>query len=170
MATRKHQDRYANIARANVIESAAGTETFQELLTGISLGQGVGILIDQIDYHVNANQAEELLATGDSISMGWTTSDSSGSLSFAKRTCLHYVNIHQGTIIGTPASGGTLFVSPVSYQFFPALIVAAPRLFLGVLGASLANPLNIDSRLYFRYIDLTSQEYLELAETFVLVQ
>lgn len=162
-------DRFANLAHVQVVESAAGTATYQELLTGISLGQGIGILIDQIEYFLGSGTIELLLAAGDEVSMGWTTSNAAGSLGYDQRRTIHQANINAGTIVGTPASGAGIIAMPLVYQFFPPLIVAAPRIYLATLGISLASVVTVDSRLYFRYTSLSPQEYLELAETFQLV-
>lgn len=169
MATRKHQDKYANIARQDVLQSAANAETFEELQTGISLGQGTGMLIDQIDYYIPPATMELLLLASDQLICGWTTSDAAGALGNDRRTSLHVTQIALGPVIGAAASAGTPFVTPLAFQFFPALIIAAPRLFLGMDSESIAAAGRCSSRIYFRYIDLSAQEYLELAETFVLV-
>lgn len=164
----KQTDKFANVAAVGVTESAAGTMTFAEMTTGVALGRQTGILIDQLDYYVDTTSLERLLATQDAIEIGWFSSNSMSSFNVADRRQLHQISITQGTIIGTPASGGTIHISPMVYQFFPPMIIAAPRLFLGVLGTSIAQVLTIQSRMYFRYIDLSPQEYIELAEAFVL--
>lgn len=169
MATRLHQDKYANVARQAVTLSAANTETFAELITGISLGMGIGMLIDQIDYYINQSHIEKLLAAGDSLTMGWTTSSATGALGIDKSTTLHLMSISTGLIIGTPASGSVTHKQPEIFQFFPPIIIATPRLFLGGVSASLASAIGFNSRIYFRYIDLSTREYLELAEAFVLI-
>lgn len=164
----KSTDKYANVAALTLIESAAGTMTYQELLTGVSLGRQTGILIDQIEYLVPTLQLEKILATGDDIEVGWFVSNTASDFDMNDRRQIHQVMFNQGTIIGTPASGAALFVQPIVFQFFPPMIVAAPRIFLGAKGSSLGSAMAAESRIYFRYIDLTSQEYIELAEAFVL--
>jgi len=169
MAENRPQDRYANIAAAQVVMSGADAETFTELITGISLGQGKGMLIDQIDYHVAQAALEDLVATGDSLQMGWTTSNVAGSLGLTRRTTIHIAQLMSGPIIGTPASAGLPISLPLVYQFNPSMIVATPRLYLAADSNSLAAAASVTSRFYFRYIDLTTREYLELAEAYVLV-
>lgn len=163
-------DQYANIARATVTQSGNNVETFSELLTGISLGQGMGMVIDQIDYYPTGPSLELLLAAGDSLTYGWTTSDTPTSLGAGNRTTLHIMSHTLGPIIGTPASAGGLVTLPFSFPFNPAIIIAAPRLFIGINSASLAGVGQVQSRFFFRYRKLSAQQYLELAETFVLVQ
>lgn len=166
---RKQEDRYSNVAAAVVTETAAGTLTFTELLTGISLGQGTGLLIDQFDYYPNGATLELLVATGDRFLMGWTVNNTVSSLEPTTSGVIHSMRMSVEPVIGTPASGGHPILMPVSFQFFPSMIVASPRLYLGVQSNSLTSAAAGRARIYFRYIDLTSQEYLELAEAFVLV-
>jgi len=163
------EDRYTNLAAVRVVESAANTITFIEMLTGISLGQGIGMLIDQIEYHVAQAGIEALNTTGDFLSFGWFTSNAPTNFRLTDRRLIHAAVLNKGGVIGTPASAQELVIQPLVYQFFPAMIIAAPRLFLAVEGTSLATPVTLDSRIYFRYIELTDKEYLELAETFILV-
>ena len=163
------RDRYANFAQVTVTETGANTETFTDMLTGISLGQRIGILVDQIDYYILPQTLELIIATGDAFTFGWTTSNAAGSLAVDSRRTIHIAWVTIGTIIGTAASAGNLFVQPLSFKFDPPIIIASPRIFGVALGASLAAAGRIDSRLYYRYEPLTSQEYLELAETFLLV-
>jgi len=166
---RAHEDRYTNLAAAVVVESAASTITYIELLTGISLGQGIGMLIDQIDYHIDQGVFADLTGADDQLVYGWGTSNSPTSIGVEDRRFIHVARTQKRAVIGTAASAAELTHGPLVYQFFPAMIVANPRLYLAVQGISLASPATIGSRLYFRYIPLTDKEYLELAETFILV-
>lgn len=166
---RGSEDRFSNLASIVVVESAANTLTFVELLTGISLGLGIGMLIDQIDYYPSIATVEDLVATGDRIRMALTTSNAGSNLNVSDNRVIHMAQLMVEPIVGSAASGGSPFKTPIIHQFFPPMIVAAPRLYGAVQGASLAAAGNITVRLYFRYITLTSQEYLELAETFILV-
>lgn len=112
-------DRFANFAQATVTESGANTETFSEVLTGISLGQGIGILVDQIDYYILPAMLELIVASGDAFMFGWTTSSGVGALGVDSRRTIHVARVSIGTVIGTPASAGNLFVQPLSFKFDP---------------------------------------------------
>lgn len=162
----RSSDKYANIASASTVIDNA-TYTFTELLTGISLGQGMGIVIDQIDYTRTITALADLDNDSDYVQYGWTTSNTLTSLAVTTRGVIHsemLARIDAGT-----AGDSHILQEPHVAQFFPPLIVAAPRLFLATYGGGTVSEGNIQSRIYFRYISLTSQEYLELAETFVLV-
>ena len=164
----KREDRFANIASAQVSESAANTLTYQEVLTGVSLGSGVGLLVDSIQYAPQQGSLEYLIASLDSITMGWTTS-SAANLYLSDRRVIDVLLLLSEVPLGTPANGGTLLALPIKHEFSPPIIVATPRLYLGVMGNSLASGIIVDSRMLFRYQPLTSQEYLELAESTLLV-
>ena len=163
----QREDRFANIAAARVTESAAGTITFTEMLTGISLGQGVGMLIDQIDYYVGFGTLEDVVDLADRLHVFVGSSDDvTDPAVMTDRRILHSMGM-TGVMVGAVVSL-THEYRPRVYQFFPPLIIAAPRLYLGILGVSLASPAVADVRIYFRYVGLSPQQYLELAESFVL--
>lgn len=164
---RKNEDRFTNLASATVTESAANTFTRSELHTGIGLGQGVGILIDQIDYIFSVSGLEAIVAAGDQLAAGWHASSSITGFDQNDRRQIHQVALSQ-ILVGAVVSQ-THIQQPLIYQFFPPMIIAAPRLYLAILGTSLAIAGAVTSRVFFRYIELTDKEYLELAETFILV-
>lgn len=163
---RKNEDRFANIANVQVDVDNA-TYNFTELLTGISLQMGMGILIDKIEYQLSSAALLDLDADGDGIQFAWCTSNTLTSIDMDKKGV-----IHQGYVLRADAgTAGDHWVheQPYTFEFTPAIIVAAPRLYLGSLGIGAVSEGILRSRLYFRYINLTAQEYLEIAETFVLV-
>ena len=168
MAFGKREDRFANIASARVEESAPNTLTYQEILTGVSLGSGVGLLVDSVQYAPQQSTIQQLIAALDSITMGWTTS-SAASLILSDRRVIDVLMLYSEPPLGTPASGASPIEMPIKHEFTPPIIVATPRLYLGVMGNSLTGVAYVDSRMLFRYQPLTPQEYLELAESTLLV-
>ena len=167
MPPQRREDRFANLASAEVTESAAGVMTFAELLTGISIGAGIGILFDKISYQLNISSIADILASGDAIQCGWFTSSDAVAFNYNDRRLIDSMILQTPPVIGAVASSGQPVLMPVIHDFSPPLIIASPRIFLGALGVSLGNPVNVISRLYFRYQPLTPVEYLELAEAFV---
>ena len=172
MAAGRPTDKYSNVAAITNLMNGVNVMSWDELLTGISLGQGVGMVIDQIDYWFDGIETEMVVET-DRAAAGWAVSNAPASLiSGAAKSDARI--IHQ-CIISQPGdgtannSGTNPLVYPITYQFFPGLIVAAPRLFFGAHSTGFAAAVTLSSRLYFRYLELTSQEYLELAEAFILV-
>ncbi len=166
---KRNEDRFTNLASGDVTETAANTLTYGELITGISLGVGIGMLIDEIDYLIGAGALDDLVAVGDTINAAWFTSNAPTAIELSDRRLIHMMRMNFPPTVGTPASASAPIVQPKVYQFFPAMIVAAPRIYFGVQGVSLAAAARVQSRIFFRYVDLSTQEYLELAEAFILV-
>lgn len=161
------RDRFANIATGDVTMTAANAITFDEVLTGVSLGVGVGIIIDQIDYEWTAVSLRELLGNADQLQGAWLTSaDATDLADLSDRRILH-AHVLTAVIVGAVVS---LWVhkQPDPYQFFPPIIVASPRIYLGANTQGAAAASRLRSRMYFRFIELSPAEYLELAETFQL--
>lgn len=166
---RTAEDRFSNIASGSVTESGANVLTFTELQTGIGLGQGIGMLIDQLDYYPSDNALADLVAAGDSLNMGWTVNNTVASINPDVSGVIHQCRLSVEPVIGSAASGGSPFLVPMVFQFFPPMIIAAPRIYMAVQGNSLAAASVVRFRMYFRYLPLSAQDYLELAEAFVLV-
>lgn len=162
-------DKYANVLTGTATANGA-TVVSVEIQTGISLGKGVGMLIDQIDYDTQELMSDFVAgAEADYLHIAW------GVHTFTQANDFRYDNnrmIHKQTIrrtdIGVAASG-MITINPQVYQFIPALIVAAPRLTINLLGSAAISGTNVYSRVYFRYVDLSDKEYLEVAESFVLL-
>ncbi len=169
MPIQTREDRFANLAALGVTESVVGTIEHAELLTGISIGAGIGILIDRIEFIFSVTTLAAINAVGDYIKAGWFTSKEASDFNFSDRRLISMVSLHPEPVTGTPASANSIFVQPLFVAFSPPLIIASPRLYLGVLGGNLGVNASVVSRMYFRYQPLTDKEYLELAETFVLV-
>lgn len=157
-------DKYANVATVSVTASGASV-VFSEFITGISLATGMGILIDKIEYWFNKAD-QQVLINNESMMMGIVTNNSLTAIDPSKAQVLHHTMVHR-TDYGT-AANALLHKFPTVFDFVPPMIVAAPKLYLA-FDSSDAGSANIHyARIYFRYIKLTTQEYLELAEAFIL--
>ena len=162
------QDSYANIMAAEVVESAAGTITFTEMLTGAGFGSNRGMVIDEIDYFIPQATATLMDADNDRLHYGLTLSSGVTDLEDSSDTrILHSAGLNI-MAIGTAASGVIMF-NPQVYQFFPPLIHGQPRIFLAIVSGALASAATIRVRIYWRYVDLTPAAILEIAETFAVV-
>jgi hypothetical protein len=159
-------DIFANVLHVNVTMSAANTSTYTEITTGISLGSKVGILVDQIEYRPDVSVINEMTADGDNFSFMLATSSAAGySLGDSRVIDLKTLYRHD---MGVAASG-QLIELPIVKYFNPAIILGTPRLFFFMTSAGLASAGSGSARVYFRYITLTSEQYLEIAETFINV-
>jgi len=159
-------DRFQNILSAEVIESAASTITFAQVQTGASLGMRLGLIIDAIDFYPTSAAIILMTTSNDKIIMAWCTSDQVTDLEDeADSRILHVVRL-QRMDFGTAASG-VLLKFPIHEEFTPPRILASPNLYLAVVGSGLASAITLRSRMSFRFISLSAQEYLEIAETFL---
>lgn len=154
---------------ARVVMSAADTLTFQELNTGVSLGQNLGILIDEIDYYVTQPNIGLMSADSDRISIALTSDNTPSAIHSDDMSDRRIIDsYHLGTrVVGAIVSQGFLEY-PVRHQFFPPIIIASPQLYVGMETAGLASAGNAVVRILYRFIPLSAQDYLELAETFLL--
>ncbi len=165
-------DKFANIATVQVTETAADVITFQELRTQVGIEpdreSAQAMIIDEIDYLLDAATLGALSADGDALSYAVTISNAVPALNdFTDRRILHSGFVQRNDF-GVAASGW-VFQQPLVYQFFPPLITAERSLFLGVQGSltGIANILR--ARIYHRIVRISQAEFLELAEVFRLV-
>lgn len=160
-------DRFQNVLTAQVLASAANVLTFAEVQTGASLGLGLGLVIDTMDFWPNNTSLAEMTAANDRIVMAWCTSDQVDDLEDPSDSRIIHAMSYARRDAGTAANA--LFqLTPFHHEFTPPRIVAIPRVYLATISAGLASANRVFARLGFRYIKLTDKEYLELAETFLL--
>jgi len=159
-------DRFQNILSAEVTTSAANVLTFAEVQTGASLGMRLGLVIDSIDMYPAQAVLAEMTTAGDRILMAWCTSDQVTDLEDeADSRVLDVIRISR-LDFGTAASAQLVTV-PLHREFSPPRIMASPKLFIAFNTFGLASVGILRSRLAFRFISLSAQEYLEIAETFL---
>ena len=162
------EDRYANIMSGAVQMSAANTITFLAINTGVGLQSKQGMLIDQIDYYPTGAAIAEMTTAVDNLQFALTVSNGVTNLfDFTDRRVVHS-SILLRADFGT-AAAAELVKLPIVNQFFPPLIVAEPTLYFAADTVGLASAALIRFRVYFRFIDLTDRNILEIAQSFVLV-
>lgn len=161
------EDRYANRLGISVTESAAGTLSFQELVTGVGFQTKKGMLIDEISYFIPQSTLALLLAEADLVRFGITSS--TGVTDLEDVTDSRILHSGQLTIrgFGTPANA-IAFLNPIVFQFFPSIIHAHIRIFLGIQSASIASAATIRTRVLWRFVDLTDREIAELVQATLL--
>lgn len=160
----KITDEFSNVMSASVANGAS--TAFTEVMTGISLGQKRGIIIDHIEYQLSLTALQAIDDDGDRVTMAWTVSNSLSSLSIGNNQVIHTCDVSR--IDAGTAANALLVVQPFNFELLPPIIVAAPRIFLGSIADGGVGG-SVSSRLYYRYVELTPQEYIEIAETFVLI-
>lgn len=159
-------DRFRNVLSAEVTLSAANTLTFSEVTTGASLGVRLGLIIDEIMFYPAQGGINEMTTSGDGMTFAWVTSDQVDDLNDEADSRIIYSQRIHRLDFGTAASA-QLVTQPFSKEFTPPMIVATPKLHLGLVTNGLASAATLRSRLAYRFINLNAQEYLEVAETFL---
>ena len=165
-------DKYANIATLEVTLSAANTLTFQEMQTNLGIDpdrkKAVAMIIDEIDYLPGTTSLTEMTAANDRIDMSITISNNVPVIvDITDRRILHSATIVR--LDGGTAGNFILQRTPFSYQFFPPLITAEKRIYLGCMSAGLASAMTLRCRIYYRTVAIDQADFIELAEVFRLV-
>jgi len=165
------RDRFANIARFTVTESAANTLTFSSLQTNMGFigrrDQALAMVIDEIQYSPNFAMLQDLDVEGDAITMGITDSELVTDLSdLNDQRVLDFQSL--SILVVGAATSIAIVGTPFRKQFFPPLITAARQLFFGLAGLSLAAAGTARSRILYRVETLTAAELVELSEVFRL--
>lgn len=165
------EDRFANIATFTVTESAAGTITFTELNTQLGFISGrrpIAMLVDEIDFFIAPASMALIAGDGDQIAMGVTLSNNVTDLGdLTDRRILNSMYVRREDA-GTAATV-MMTKMPIVHQFFPPLIHAEKLMYLGIVSSSLATPATGLARIYYRTIELSDAELVELTEVFRLV-
>lgn len=158
-------DMYANVMNASVVTNGAAYVN-TEIQTGASLQDKRGILIDEIDYTYDPDMVVDLIAggAGDYARAGWGVQEDQQG--YNNNRVIHEFFVHKWTE-GTPASS-SLIHAPFTFRFTPPLIVAAQKLYFTTICSAAIAATTFFSRVYFRYVALKTEEYLEIAESFVL--
>lgn len=162
-------DKYANIVGDIVTTSAADALTFGEINTGISLAQRLGLVIDEVRYFPAQAAIRELEADTDHLVMGLVSSNSVTDLLDMTDPRIIDQAMLTASLIGT---AGNLNVqeTPIKSQLSPPIIVATPRLYFALDTAGASTTISCRFRLHYRYVSLDRDEYLEIAETFIMLQ
>lgn len=165
-------DKYANIATIEVTASSANTLTYQELRTQLGIQPNrrtlMAMIIDEINYYPGEAAIAEMTTTGDSIQMALTISNNPTDLmNVTDRRILH-VSLMARMDFGV-AAGGVMIELPNKHQFFPPLIMAEKSLYLAINTSGLASAAILRCRIYYRLVEISETEMLELVEVFRLV-
>lgn len=161
-------DRFPNLLAARLTMSAANTLTFLELQTGAALGLSLGLMIDRVDYFPTTGSLQELIANTDYFQMGIATSNSLTDTTVITDARI-ISNKRLVPVLAGVAANVQLFQEPFVESYDPPLILASPKIYLFGFSAGFAAAGTFDCRIYFRYLKLTTQEYLELAEANLLL-
>lgn len=165
MATRK-KDQFSQIGYIKIVESAAGTLTFNGLSVFSNVLSQRGMIIQNVEYLISPGLAL-LDAEGDSIIFGLSGDDSLTGIDISDPEVYDYNKIER-IDFGTAGSAQVLrstFVNDFTGLPGGGMLVPADRLYGYVKGTSLASEVTIYVRFRYTIIDLSAQDYLELAQS-----
>jgi hypothetical protein len=168
MAALVSKDKYANMALMRVVESAANTLTFLKLETGISINQKVAWLLNRIEYFPNTYGAAMFNADGDSLVCGLSVGNSWTQPLMSEKAIIDIFSATRNDYGVAASSDMRLdpYIKDLSTLPGGGLMVPPAPFYGFVRGSSLVAAMTVYIRIFYTTIDLTTEDYWELAESF----
>lgn len=166
-------DKYANILTAELTMSAANVLSFTEISTGLGIEadrkSARAMIIDEIEYFPSVvDGLAHMTANTDQMMMGLTLSNAVTDIEdMSDRRILHMASLARHDA-GTAATANYINL-PWVYQFFPPLITAERKLYLAMDSVGSSAAMQGKARIYYRSVEITQADFIELAEVFRLV-
>jgi hypothetical protein len=160
-------DKFAQLAYLTATETAANTLTFAklEVATGALLGkQKYGMVLHRIQFNLSIGTRKLILDEDDALRVAITTSSGISGIDLDNVDVVD--NIVWGrSRYGTAASGWEN-IMPVVHDFanMGGILVPADRLYLAVVGTSLASAASASCRIWYTMRELSVDEYWDLVE------
>lgn len=162
----KSKDKYAQLGFMDVVESAANTLTFSGISVFSNILTPKGLIIHDVEYNVPSSEYALILDSSDGITFGLAGDDGMTSVSLNDAQVYDY-NVIGEWEKGTPATAILLDIPKrVNWAHLPGggMLVPADRFYMYVQGSSIADPVTMNCRFHFTLVDLSPQEYIELAQ------
>jgi hypothetical protein len=163
---KKTQDLFCNKFYATVEETAANTLTFEEIQTNINIFDKTAWVLERLEWYIPSASYYELAAAGDIIQAALTTSNQMDDLGLDDAAVIDMLEA-KATIYGT-AESANIQHHPIIRSFSQmsggGLIIAPRPLYIAIMGTSLANPVSAQVRGYFRQVQMSPDEYIELID------
>jgi len=159
------KDKFANQAYLSVTETGANTLTFNQLLTGISIYEKVGWLINRLDYTFSTLSGT-YAADGDGITFGIGTSSGIATVGLEENSVIDYNQFFRADL-GAAASGFYLrkpFIKDFSSLPGGGILVPPNPLYIWAQGVSLAAAQTVYARMFYTVIQLKAEDFWELVE------
>lgn len=167
MAKSTQKDEFAQIAYIGVNESAANTLTFNGLSVFSNVLTPKGLLVHAVEYHILPATIDLLAADTDGIRLGLAGTDQITAIEWDDARVYDF-NSYVVNFYGTPASQW-IFEMPirVDWSGLPGggRLLPADRIYGFVQGIALGGAASIEIRFHFTLIDLSAQQYIELAQS-----
>jgi len=159
-------DQYSQIGYISVTQSAANTLTFNGISIMTSFLSNSAMILHEVLYQVGPNDVALMTATQDAIYVGVTGADNITTvlLNDPEVYDMRYIHRHD---MGAAASGA-LITGPIITDFTDmpggGVLVPADRIYGFVDSTGLASAITVEMRFRFTILELSAQEYLELAQ------
>lgn len=159
-------DVYTNLAAIQVTESAAATQTSAKFAFPFSIMDKMGLIISRIEY-IFANVAA-LNGTGDFVTAAITTAATVTGMTIQNDPMMVDSVRLERQDLGAAASG--LYLQSPFMKDFSSLpgggLLVAPNPLYGMIQSSGgASAMNVWIRLYYTYIEMSTDEYWQLVES-----
>jgi len=163
----KKIDIFVNRASVKVVQTSINTLVFNKLDTSISLHEKVAWIIHRIEYWIDKGTIAQLLAIGDLIWVGFTSSDQLSDLN-PDRAAMIDARMYLTQVVGA-AADFEIVECPIISDFttFPGggLLTPPEPLYLGLFTYSLTAVATLRARIYYTMKQLTKEDYWDLVET-----
>jgi len=162
------KDRFPQFMKLKVTQSSANTLTFSQISLGGPVFQYAGIIINRIEYSITAATLELMTVTEDFCQLAITGSDSIATLGTDQPEVydeFYITKLDQGAIANnSPKLIVRNWVK--DYSTFPegGCLVPLQDIYLAMASGGLASPGVAGARLWYQIIELTAQDYIEIAQ------
>lgn len=160
------KDKFSQVARLAVTESAANTLTFAELQVGVPMFEQKGLIVHRLEFYISAQTLGYLADTGDFIRLAFTLSNTIASLDLSYPEIIDMI-IFQRFEEGTPAN----FVWqnwPIIHDFneMPGggLLIPCQNLYAAIFATGASTACAGQFRVHYTYFDMSPEDYLELLQ------
>lgn len=163
---KERKDEFSQIGYIQVVQSGANALTFTGITILTSFLANTAMLIHTISYEILASAFALMTTATDFIAVGLAGSDSLVSTALSDPEVYDSRTLIRNDF-GTAASG-SLWESPLMTDFTAlpggGVLVPADRIYGWVASSGLASAVSVKMRFRFTVIELTAQQYLELAQ------
>jgi len=160
------KEQFAQLGYVTVTESAANTLTFNGLSVFSNVLTQRGMVIHRVEYNLPAATLLELGANAEAVAFGLSGANTITTIALDDAEVYDY-NQMRVTSFGVAANSivqvGQV-IKDFSQQPGGGKLVPADRIYAWAKGTGLANPIEVNARFDFTILELSAQEYLELAQ------
>jgi len=166
MATKLGTDLFTSQAELTVTESASNTLTFTKLETGLSVYDKIGWVIARVEWRPSSGTYALFNGTGDVLDCALTMSNGLTALSESDPAIYNFrkfLRLDFGTAANASIFSST-YIDDFSTLPGGGLLVLPNPLYLGIKGTGLTAGATMFTRIFFKAIELSDQDYFNLVQ------